>query len=139
MNEPKLVKIKSGWAAHGNGWAVHAPTKDEVIKKYHERKKFYIELLKLPLWCDNPKNPERVQPMEYKIFWCNRCDNWYVECPKCGNNSCNGGYGTIDGKKCDVCPSAYACQKEIDELLLSYEKVETFDTMEEFLDTLGDE
>lgn len=28
-------------------------------------------------------------------------------CGKCGNNTCNGGYGEIDGKDCDQCPSAY--------------------------------
>lgn len=46
--KPKLTKIVNGWAAHGSGWAVHAPTKDKAIKKYHERKSFYAELLKRP-------------------------------------------------------------------------------------------
>jgi hypothetical protein len=33
-----------------------------------------------------------------------------VICPKCGNNCCNGGYGKVDGKTCDVCPLAYQYQ-----------------------------
>ncbi len=34
-----------------------------------------------------------------------------VICGKCGNNCCNGGYGTLpDGSKCDACPSAYDMQ-----------------------------
>ena len=61
MDEPILVQIKSGWAARGNGWAVHAPTKEEAISKYKQRKQFYSEILSRPLWCDNPKNPNRIQ------------------------------------------------------------------------------
>jgi len=34
-----------------------------------------------------------------------------VLCGKCGNNCCNGGYGEVDGKECDACPSAYEMQK----------------------------
>ena len=34
-----------------------------------------------------------------------------VVCGKCGNNCCNGGYGTLpDGSTCDACPSAYDLQ-----------------------------
>jgi hypothetical protein len=43
-------------------------------------------------------------------FWdyCTHCDRRMVRCGKCGNNSCNGGYGTLaDGSQCDACPSAY--------------------------------
>jgi hypothetical protein len=32
---------------------------------------------------------------------------WMVVCPTCGNNSCNGGYGEVDGKECPDCPKAY--------------------------------
>jgi hypothetical protein len=40
--------------------------------------------------------------------WCGLCDKAYVECPKCKNNTCNGGYGTdIMGDECNVCPLAY--------------------------------
>lgn len=39
--------------------------------------------------------------------YCSLCRYEIVVCPKCGNNTCNGGYGTIDGQECDVCPDAY--------------------------------
>ncbi len=41
---------------------------------------------------------------------CNLCDVDMVICGKCGNNCCNGGYGTVDGQMCDACPSAYEVQ-----------------------------
>ena len=42
-------------------------------------------------------------------FWshCDLCDHEVVICGKCGNNTCNGGYGEVAGKKCNACPSAY--------------------------------
>lgn len=44
----------------------------------------------------------------FDIKWCETCGATYVRCPKCGNNSCNGGYGEDkDGNKCNVCPVAY--------------------------------
>lgn len=47
--------------------------------------------------------------MTDKHHWihCDLCDHEVVICGKCGNNTCNGGYGEVDGKECDVCPSAY--------------------------------
>ncbi len=47
--------------------------------------------------------------MTDKHYWlhCSLCDHEVVICGKCGNNTCNGGYGEVDGKECDVCPSAY--------------------------------
>jgi hypothetical protein len=30
----KVAPIKNGWAAYGDGWAVHAPTIDEAIARY---------------------------------------------------------------------------------------------------------
>jgi hypothetical protein len=43
---------------------------------------------------------------------CPMCGQMVV-CGKCGNNCCNGGYGTLpDGKTCDACPSAYDMQDE---------------------------
>jgi len=51
--------------------------------------------------------------MEYskiKIEYCGTCKSWFVRCPRCGNNSCNGGYGE-DGK-CPICPDIYELQKQ---------------------------
>lgn len=42
----RLYKIVTGWAAHGNGWAIHAPTKKLALKEYYERCAFYEELSK---------------------------------------------------------------------------------------------
>ena len=39
--------------------------------------------------------------------YCDLCGHDIVICGKCGNNTCNGGYGTVDGKECDACESAY--------------------------------
>jgi len=58
-----------------------------------------------------------------EIKWCGLCKAYYVTCPKCGNNSCNGGYGILpNGEKCDCSKSydlMYAMQKneEIDKLI----------------------
>ena len=47
--------------------------------------------------------------------WCETCGSAYVKCPRCGNNCCNAGYGTItndDGSKatCRICALAYQYQ-----------------------------
>ena len=44
--------------------------------------------------------------MNYKSY-CNHCERMVTICGKCGNNTCNGSYGEIDGKECDQCPNAY--------------------------------
>ena len=42
-------------------------------------------------------------------YWsyCDHCEHDVVICGKCGNNTCNGGYGEVDGEQCHACPSAY--------------------------------
>jgi hypothetical protein len=40
----RIEKIAGGWAAFGDGWAVHAPTKELALIEYQERVKFYKEL-----------------------------------------------------------------------------------------------
>ncbi len=34
--EPRLMEIKDGWAARGEGWAVHAPTREEAIHRFRK-------------------------------------------------------------------------------------------------------
>lgn len=47
---------------------------------------------------------------QHQWFVCELCGP-AVRCGKCGNNCCNGGYGTLpDGSSCDECPSAYEKQ-----------------------------
>jgi len=54
---------------------------------------------------------ENKKEYEFTYGWCDMCGCVFVRCPKCGNNSCNAGYGIVDGEKCDVCPLAYQYQK----------------------------
>ena len=42
----------------------------------------------------------------YKAY-CQQCEQDVIICGKCGNNTCNGGYGEVDGVQCDQCPQAY--------------------------------
>jgi hypothetical protein len=54
-NEPLLTPIKSGWAAHGDGWAVHGRTREEAIEKFREAERRHQEIDSRPLWferCD---------------------------------------------------------------------------------------
>lgn len=44
---------------------------------------------------------------EHYWDYCHLCEHDVVICGKCGNNTCNGGYGEINGEECDACPSAY--------------------------------
>lgn len=50
--------------------------------------------------------------MKFTFGWCELCQAVFVRCPKCGNNTCNGGSGTLpDGKRCDMCGAAYQYDK----------------------------
>ena len=51
-------------------------------------------------------------PHNHRWGFCELCETEMVFCGKCGNNCCNGGYGSIDGVKCDACSSAYDLQQE---------------------------
>lgn len=45
---------------------------------------------------------------KHKLSCCELCEEVIFICYKCGNNTCNAGYGTLpDGSICDACPSAY--------------------------------
>ena len=48
--------------------------------------------------------------MKFRWRWCTLCHAYYIECPKCGNNCCNGTYGEYDGQQCDICELAYQYQ-----------------------------
>lgn len=52
--------------------------------------------------------------MKTKFEWkyCGLCDCMMVVCPGCGNNTCSGGSGKIDGESCRVCESAYQYAKK---------------------------
>lgn len=48
-----------------------------------------------------------MNEVSHKWEYCGHCKHEVVICGKCGNNTCNGGHGTVDGKECDACESAY--------------------------------
>ena len=59
------------------------------------------------------------EEMKFEVVYCVMCETNCVVCPKCGNNTCNGGYGYLDENgeptddwnnapaRCDICPLAY--------------------------------
>jgi hypothetical protein len=47
----------------------------------------------------------------YKSY-CEHCEREVFICGKCGMNTCSGGYGEVNGIKCDQCPSAYKEENE---------------------------
>lgn len=49
--------------------------------------------------------------VDHKWSYCGLCEADVVLCGTCGNNCCNGGYGSIGGKDCPDCPSAYETQE----------------------------
>ncbi len=48
-----------------------------------------------------------VSDITNKVGFCSLCDRDVVICTTCGNNTCNGGYGTIGDEPCTDCPQAY--------------------------------
>lgn len=45
---------------------------------------------------------------EYPLAWCKMCECYMVLCNVCGQNTCSGGYGEVNGERCTSCPDAYA-------------------------------
>lgn len=45
---PDIREIKGGWAALGDGWAVHARTKDEAIRRYNSAVEKRTEISRRP-------------------------------------------------------------------------------------------
>ena len=50
---------------------------------------------------------KKVGDITNKIGYCSLCKRNMIICTTCGNNTCNGGYGTIGDKLCTDCPKAY--------------------------------
>ena len=48
--QPTVKPIKNGWAAYGDGWAVHASTSEEVVQRFKEAECRHQEIDKLPFW-----------------------------------------------------------------------------------------
>jgi hypothetical protein len=58
------------------------------------------------------ENSKLYQQFGHYWTYCNHCETDVVICGVCGNNCCNGGYGQVDGKTCEACPSAYQMQMD---------------------------
>lgn len=52
----------------------------------------------------------RIPSYSHALAWeyCDHCEASFLRCPKCGINTCSGGYGEVDGVECNLCPSIYA-------------------------------
>lgn len=52
----------------------------------------------------------------HTIAYCEQCEVYMIKCGTCGNNSCNGGYGssTVESyRQCPDCPDAYKTAVEL--------------------------
>ncbi len=50
VEEPRLRPIKGGWAASGDGWAVHGATQEEALQKFRRAVEQYREIISRPYW-----------------------------------------------------------------------------------------
>jgi hypothetical protein len=49
MTEPMLKETNRGWLALGAGWAVEAPSREEVLKRFREAEERHREIDARPL------------------------------------------------------------------------------------------
>lgn len=70
---------------------------------------------------------------KFPWHWCHQC-GMVVYCPKCGNSTCNGGQGTVDGTPCETCPAAWAHKKEFAEVTMILSSPVTRDVAEMILE-----
>ncbi len=65
MAQPILSPIKNGWAARGDGWAVHAPTREEAVERFQKAEERHREIDSRPIVAmqvntsDKQSQPER--------------------------------------------------------------------------------
>lgn len=46
MDYPIVKPIKAGWAALGESWAVHAPTREEVVELFEQAQNKHEEIMR---------------------------------------------------------------------------------------------
>ncbi|MFA7218970.1 MAG: hypothetical protein WC119_00395 [Synergistaceae bacterium] len=112
------------WAGGQNSIEDWSKTYDNFHECSEEKAMTFIKAQK---WykegCDADKLPTPLISNEefkliggkFEICWCETCKSYYVKCPRCGNNCCNGGYG--DNGHCDFCKYAYEFQDVINRIL----------------------
>lgn len=114
MIEGKYIFCSYTCAAYSGTW--------DVINGFDEAK---VEKLLKSIHGEDYKMTKRekvVTPYEFKICYCNMCRAFYVECPRCGNNTCNAGYG--ENGECPVCPEAYKVMEGINGAKIGEEKLD---------------
>ena len=52
MKEPRLAPVVNGWAAYGNGWAVHGKTEEEALRLFREAQEKHKQIDALPYTFD---------------------------------------------------------------------------------------
>jgi hypothetical protein len=55
MKEPRVYEIKNGWAAAGDGWAVHAATREEALRQFEEARREHDEIKRRPPYYEQPR------------------------------------------------------------------------------------
>lgn len=44
VQQPRMVPVKVGWAAVGDGWAVFAPSRSDAERRYREAEEKHLEI-----------------------------------------------------------------------------------------------
>ena len=65
MAEPRLTKLKSGWLARGEGWAVRAETKEDAVRLFHETEELYQEIDARPFLYERDKLLNKREDQQY--------------------------------------------------------------------------
>lgn len=91
----------------------------------------------------NKKDTSEKKPYnggKLEINWCGLCGGLYVSCPRCGNNTCNGGSGELEnGEKCPTCLKAYDLIDKLRKTTLAVDIQQLLNIDEETVDRLHDE
>lgn len=94
------------------------------------------------------KTDKKFLPADLVWGYCGHCEATYLKCPKCGNNSCNGGNGILGVDKqghnhvrCDLCDAMWQVEQFLEKegRVPSKEDFETAEIDEVLLDKLKKE
>lgn len=61
MEQPRLMKIKSGWAAVGQGWAVHGLTEEDARREFAEAERRHAEIDKRSPYYERMQRADNAQ------------------------------------------------------------------------------
>jgi hypothetical protein len=66
----------------------------------------------LPVWV-GVRPVYNLGMADHRVQYCDWCESDMVICGTCGNITCNGGAGMVNGAPCPDCPSAYDLAKSL--------------------------